>query len=208
MKIASAVSTFIDEKYIPLDKRYKLGIFVVLLLLPVLLFYFLSFRPGSKTINQLENQKTSLSQEVKKIEARVANRPKFLKELKETQSLFDQASKLLPKEKEIPNLLTNISDLGRGAGLDFLSFKPNPTVDKDFYTEIPVSITVNGPYHNVGLFFDQVSKLNRIVSITSVTMSNPQKDGPDMLLNSSCELKTYRFTDKKISKPKAKKGKK
>ncbi len=145
-----------------------------------------------------------MSEEVKKIEARVANRPKFLKELKETETQFEKASKLLPKEKEIPNLLTNISDLGRGVGLDFHSFRPNPTVAKDFYTEIPVSITVNGPYHSVGLFFDQISKLNRIVSITSVKMTSPKKEGPDMILNSNCELKTYRFTNKAVSKPKPK----
>jgi len=206
MKKTTAISTFIDNKYIPLEKRYKLGIFILLLLVPVLIFYFVFFQPGNKTIEQLKNQKTSLSLEVKKIEARVANRAKFLQELRETEAKFAQASKLLPKEKEIPSLLTNISALGRGVGLDFLTFKPKPTVARDFYMEIPVSISLNGPYHNVGLFFHQVSKLNRIVTIASVKMANPKKDGPDILLNSECQLMTYRFTDKPLPKPK--KGKK
>jgi len=42
-------------------------------------------------------------------------------------------------------------------------------VKKDFYAEIPVSIKVAGNYHNVGLFFDKVSRLSRIVNIKDIT---------------------------------------
>lgn len=203
----TAISTFIDGKYIPLENKYKLGAFVLLLVLPTLVFYLAIFQPGNKTIAKLKQQKTSLQAQVAKIESRAANRDKFLKELENTEQLFAKTSALLPKEKEIPNLLTSISALGRGVGLDFLSFKPNPSVPKDFYMEIPVSISLNGPYHNVGLFFDQVSKLNRIVSVTSIAMTNPTKEGTEMMLNSNCQLMTYRFTNTQLSKPKSGKKK-
>ena len=118
-----------------------------------------------------------------------------------TKTLFDETAALLPKEKEIPSLLTNISALGRGSGLDFLTFKPGADVPKDFYSEIPVDIKVRGPYHNMGIFLDQVSKLDRIVTVSNITMGGPKKEGAEMLLNSSCRLVTYRFTNKKVSKP-------
>jgi len=108
---------------------------------------------------------------------------------------------LLPKEKEIPKLLKDISALGRNAGLDFLTFKPLADIPKDFYAEIPVTINVRGPYHNMGYFFDQVSKLERIVSVTNVKMSSPKKEGGEMLLNSDCQLVTYRFTNVELPKP-------
>jgi type IV pilus assembly protein PilO len=106
----------------------------------------------------------------------------------------------LPKEKEIPKLLTDISSLGRNAGLDFNSFRPQRDIPKDFYDEIPINIDVNGPYHNVGYFFDQISKLDRIVSVSNVRMTSPRRVGNDMLLNSNCRLLTYRFTGIKHSK--------
>ena len=93
-----------------------------------------------------------------------------------------RTSILLPKESEIPKLLTDISALGRNAGLDFLTFKPLADIPKDFYAEIPVTINVRGPYHNMGYFFDQVSKLARIVSVSNVKMSSPKKEGGEMLL--------------------------
>jgi type IV pilus assembly protein PilO len=53
----------------------------------------------------------------------------------------------------------------------------------------------------MGFFFDQVSKLERIVSVSNVKMSAPKKEGGEMLLNSDCILVTYRFTNVELPKP-------
>ena len=138
---------------------------------------------------------------LQEVKLKAANLAKFQKELDEAENQFLATAVLLPKEKEIPKLLKDISALGRNAGLDFLTFKPLADIPKDFYAEIPVTINVRGPYHNMGYFFDQVSKLERIVSVTNVKMSSPKKEGGEMLLNSDCQLVTYRFTNVELPKP-------
>ena len=205
MKKTNAFATFIDEKYIPLAKKLKIAIAVVLFLLPVVLFYFFWFQPHNDKTATLETQKETLATELRKAKAKAANREKLQAELDATETRFEETATLLPKEKEIPSLLTNISALGRGSGLDFLTFKPGADVPKDFYSEIPVDIKVRGPYHNMGIFLDQVSKLDRIVTVSNINMGGPKKEGSEMLLNSNCRLVTYRFTNKKVSKPKNKK---
>jgi type IV pilus assembly protein PilO len=207
MKKTNAFATFIDEKYIPLDQKLKIAITVVLFLLPVVLFYFLWFQPQNEKNTNLTQQKITISKELQRAKAKAANRAKLQAELDATETLFDETATLLPKEKEIPSLLTNISALGRGSGLDFLSFKPSADIPKDFYSEIPVDIKVRGPYHNMGIFLDQVSKLDRIVTVANINMGGPKKEGAEMLLDSSCRLVTYRFTNKKVSKPADKKKK-
>lgn len=196
-----AFTTFIDDKYIPLAPRVKLGIAVIIALLPLIIFYFAFYQPSSTKIDSLENQKATLTQEVKDVEAKAANLAKFTKELEESTAKFEESSALLPKDKEIPKLLKDISALGRNAGLDFLTFKPMADVPKDFYAEIPITINVKGPYHNMGYFFDQVSKLERIVSVSNIKMSSPKREGGEMLLNSDCILVTYRFTNVELPKP-------
>lgn len=200
-KSNAALTTFIDDKYIPLSPKVKLGIAAVIALLPLVIFYFAFYQPNSTKIDNLEAKKTTLDQEVKEVEAKAANLAKFEKELDEAMAIFQESSALLPKEKEIPKLLKDISALGRNAGLEFLTFKPLADVPKDFYAEIPVTINVRGPYHNMGFFFDQVSKLERIVSVSNVKMSSPKKEGGEMLLNSDCILVTYRFTNVELPKP-------
>ena len=196
-----ALTTFIDDKYIPLAPKLKLGIAVVIALFPLVVFYFAFFQPNSTKIDNLEAKRTTLDKEVKDVEAKAANLVKFEKELEEATAIFQESSALLPKEKEIPKLLKDISALGRNAGLEFLTFKPLADVPKDFYSEIPVTINVRGPYHNMGFFFDQVSKLERIVSVSNIKMSSPKKEGGEMLLNSDCTLVTYRFTNVELPKP-------
>ncbi|HID70858.1 MAG TPA: pilus assembly protein PilO [Desulfobacterales bacterium] len=207
MKKTNAFATFIDEKYIPLAKKLKIAIAVVLFLLPVVLFYFFWFQPQNEKTAKLVTQKETLTTELRKAKAKAANREKLQAELDATETRFEETATLLPKEKEIPSLLTNISALGRGSGLDFLTFKPGADIPKDFYSEIPVDIKVRGPYHNMGIFLDQVSKLNRIVTVSNINMGGPKKEGSEMLLNSTCRLVTYRFTNKKVSKPNNKKKK-
>lgn len=197
----AAFATFIDEKYIPLAPRIKLAITVGIILLPLVIFYFSYYQQKAQKIQNLSQQKVSLTQQVQEVKLKAANLAKFQKELDEAENRFLATAVLLPKDKEIPKLLKDISALGRNAGLDFLTFKPLADIPKDFYAEIPVTINVRGPYHNMGYFFDQVSKLERIVSVTNVKMSSPNKEGGEMLLNSDCQLVTYRFTNVELPKP-------
>ena len=199
MKQNNAFATFLDNKYIPLEKKIKVAIAVILFLVPLALFYFLWFQPYQEESAKLEYQRTTLKKDVQKAKTKAANRGKLQAELNATEEQFAQASLLLPKEKEIPALLTNISALGRGAGLDFLTFKPQSDVPRDFYSEIPVEIMVRGPYHSMGIFLAQVAKLDRIVSVSNINMGGPKKEAGEMLLNSSCRLVTYRFTNKKLA---------
>ncbi len=198
--------TFLDEKYIPLDKKVKIGIILAAVVVPVALFYFLVYKPGEDKIISLNKQIVSARTDLNKARKAARELPKYKAEIEKTRKEFEIAAVVLPKTKEIPDLLRNISDLGKGAGLDFLSFKPGAEALKDFYAEIPVDIAIRGPYHNLGFFLDQVSKLDRIVVVNNIKMASPRQEGGEMLLNSTCRLVTYRFTNAPLQKPK--KGKK
>jgi len=195
----SKFAIFLDKKYLPLDKKIKIGITVILVILPVVAFYFLYYQGSTVKISTLQKNKDTLIREIQNLREKERNKPILLQEVAKVEEEFRQAALMLPKEKEIPQLLKDISALGRNAGLDFLTFVPKPEIPKDYFNEIPVQINIRGPYHSVGFFFDQVSKLDRIVSVASVKMSAPKKEQGEMLLNSNCQLVTYRFTNKKIS---------
>jgi len=199
-KSNTAFASIIDEKYVPLATKVKLAIAVAIALLPIIIFYFAYYRPHDQKINNLVTQRTSLEKDLREVKQKASNLARFQKELAEAEEVYTQISILLPKEKEIPQLLKDISALGRNAGLDFLTFKPQPDNPKDFYAELPVTINVRGPYHNMGFFFDQVSKLKRIVTVANVKMSSPKKESGEMMLSSDCRLVTYRFTNVELPK--------
>lgn len=204
--VNNKLDTFIDQKYTPLDFKVKIGIGLLLLLLPMALWYFLLFNPNSKKITKLDKQIVTAQNDVKKASKAARDLPKYKAQLEETQKEFEETAVILPKTQEIPELLRAISDRGKNAGLDFLSFKPGGETPKDFYAEIPIDIAIKGPYHNMGFFLDQVSKLERLVTVNNIKMGSPKMESGEMLLNSTCRLVTYRFTNTKL--PSQEKGKK
>lgn len=158
--------------------------------------------PGYQKIDELTAQKQQLSQTLMLTKRKAKDLKKYREKMKKAEYDFYVAMKQLPDKKEIPSLLAGISNSGKDAGLNFLLFQPSPEVNKQFYAEIPVRITVKGSYHNVGIFFDKVSKLNRIVNIKDITISS----GADSTkLNTNCTAVTYRFIETQLKPSQANK---
>jgi len=208
-KIKESFNSFLEKKVVPLDKRIIITIFALVIILPTVAFYFLHFTAKTKEIKGLENRAAKLRKEIAGAKARAAKLDEHLAEMEETKRLFAEASVLLPQKKEIPSLLTNISALGTNSGLNMATFSPGGERRKEFYAEIPVTLRVNGPYHNIGTFLYEVSKLDRIVSAVNVNLGGGQRQRGELVLASNISLITYRFLEEsEIEAQKPQKGKK
>jgi len=208
-KIKEAFDSFLEKKVVPLDKRIVIAIFVLIIVAPVVAFYFLHFTAKTEEIKGLENREAKLHKEIAEAKAAAAKLAEHLAEMEEVKRLFAEASVLLPQKKEIPSLLTNISALGTNSGLNMARFSPGGERKKEFYAEIPVSLSIQGPYHNIGTFLYEVSKLDRIVSATNISLGSPKLERGEMVLASNVSLLTYRFLEQsEIQASKAQKGKK
>ena len=193
------------EKIGKLPKLYKILLCLGLFALLVGPFVYFSFLPKMSNINALKKESSTLETRLVRAKA-TANRLKYFQDkLKDAEMEFKIVMKKLPEKKEIPALLSSVSQSGRNAGLDFLLFQPEPEQNKDFYAEIPVSIKVTGNYHNVALFFDKVARLSRIVNIDDIKMVSTKGN---MNLITSCRAFTYRFVESKPTKSSSSKKKK
>lgn len=193
--IKTSFNSFVDSKFVNIKMQTKLLAAVAILTLPIVVFMFVFVSPKKKEVQGLSKTKTSLEQEIGKAKAVAARLDEHKDEMASTEKDFENASLLLPQKKEIPSLLTNISGQGTSSGLDILSFKPQTERMQDFYAEIPVSISVKGPYHNVGVFLDKVSKLERIVTAENISMGTPTQEAGEMYLSTKLSLVTYRFIE-------------
>lgn len=208
-KIKEAYDSFLEGKISKLNKKQKVGILLASIIVPSILFGMFVIKPKIDDIKKLKKDITYLEGEIKKVEARANELDKYKQEKENVALQLKAASLLLPQQKEIPRLLTNISDLGSNSGLEFINFQPGSESPTEFYAVIPVNITVKGSYHKIGTFLDRVSKLNRIVSVTDISLGSPQKSGNLMQLNSQLKLVTYRFLEEAVEKKQqtpAKKG--
>ena len=193
------------DKIAKLSKLYKILLCLGLFVLLVGPFVYFSFLPKISNINVLKKEHTTLEARLATAKAKANRLGYYQDKLKEAELEFKIVMKKLPEKKEIPALLSSVSQSGRDAGLEFLLFQPEPEQNKDFYAEIPVSIKVTGNYHNVALFFDKVARLSRIVNIDDIKMASTTGN---MNLITSCKAVTYRFVETKPEKASSSKKKK
>lgn len=171
---------------------------LVLILGAILGVYWQFFyRPVIAEIQAVEPELNNLKAELSAKRDIVKEKPKYEAELEQTRAELHLALKQLPNKSEIPSLLENISALGMSAGLQFKLFKPKPEVKKNFYAEIPVDIRIEGRYRDIVKFFDEVSKMPRIVNISDITMQTSQGKNTRAMqvLNTSCNAVTYKFVE-------------
>ena len=199
--------TLLFEKVEKIKLPFRILIFVGTIVLLAGAFTWFVYLDKTEKIKKVETQNQTLSKKLADVKKKASDLPKFEENYETAKAQLTEALKILPDSKEIPSLLTNITKLGEDSGLQFLIFNPQDDRGKGFYIEIPVSIRIEGAYHDVVGFFDKVGHMDRIVNILNVSMK--PKEALSTQLITSCEAVTFQFkpeTDKESKR--SKKGKK
>lgn len=194
------------EKIIKLPNKQKIALMLLIFIGIGAVFFFLLYQPKMKELKSEQDKLTELTAQIQENKKIADNLPKYKKDFEQLKADLDSALTELPNQKEIPSLLTSITSKGKEAGLDFLIFKPKPEEPKDFYSAVPVDISVFGSYFNVANFFVAVGRLPRIVNISNVNVADIKNVGGRMVMKVNCLATTFRFLDKKETKDE-KKGK-
>lgn len=193
----SPITVFV-EKVGQLSRAQRVLICVAAFAVVAVAFVFLSFKPNWTKISTLKKDLKTKQEEVETAK-RKANTLGKLEELKaRAENELKLVAKLLPKEKELPQLLEGISQAGADAGLEGLLFEPGveTIVEEQSYAEMPVKVIVAGGYHGIASFFDKVSKLPRIINIRNITIEPSAEDqGGWRRLEAKCQAVTYRFLE-------------
>jgi type IV pilus assembly protein PilO len=175
-------------------------------------FMYFIYWPGNAAIAEKVQRRDDLRRERDRKAGLVANLDRSRDEVAKLNGDLRSAIAQLPDTKEIPDLLSTVSSLGRESGLDIIQFKQRPEQFEDFYAAVPVDILVRGTFNQVTTFFDKVSRMARIVNVTNVgmkTVAQPQSEG--VILDTSCAAVTFRFLDEaerqRVAKQKEKGGK-
>ena len=172
-------------------------------------YWGLIYNTASSNLASAKKQSTELNSQRVAVEQRVQYREKFNEELDALTNDLKQALKELPNDREIPGLLKGITALGRKVGVEMRKFQPLPEVKQEYVAEVPVELELEGSFHEVAMFFDRLSKMNRIVYVQNIEISNPVERGGKVYLTVAGESVTFRFlTEAELGAQKKQEGKK
>ena len=108
--------------------------------------------------NELESYRPKL----KDIERQLAN----LKQQLEIER------RIVPDEKQVDAFIETMDGEAQKAGVELRRYSAKPVASKEYYSEIPFDMELDGPYYSMLNFFDRVGKLERIVNISGLLVSN------------------------------------
>ena len=154
--------------------------------------YIYDIAPLREELARVTATEQTLRQDFKTKAAKAANLEAYRKQMIEMEETFGALLSQLPTDTEVPGLLEDITEVGVSNGLEISSIKLQPEVAKEFYVELPISIQVKGPYHDLVAFVSGIAGLPRIVTLHDFSIAT-SPGGID--LNMSITAKTYRYRD-------------
>jgi len=196
------------DAFYKLPTSKKVVILVVLICVVIGLYAYGFFIPQRNELNTLKSELNNLVRELNESKAIAKDLEKFKKQVEQLNIELTNALTQLPNEKEIPEILRNISALGRESKLKFTLFRPKPEEPQQFYARVPIELVFLGNYHNTGIFFDKVSKVPRIINVVNFNMvrakdQDKSKGDSEIWVRTSCLVNTYRFIEKRTEETKS-----
>lgn len=157
--------------------------------------YFLYLTPKLEERERLAATEQQLRSEYADKAMQSANLEELRQQRAEMEESFGALLRQLPSDTEVPGLLEDITLTGLDNGLKFSAIDLQPERTAEFYVELPIAITVEGGYHNMGAFVSGVANLSRIVTLHDFSMAPLEGDGAGQALNMQIQAKTYRYLD-------------
>ncbi len=186
------------ENILELPLPHRLGVLAGTLVFVVGIFYVAFYRTTATELGTLREQiegPRGLRAQISEQRGIAKHLDQFRAEVQVLDVELKRVLAQLPDKKEIPTLLSKISDKAHDAGLEVRLFKPQAEAKKDFYSSVPVEIEVGGTFHEVATFFDEVGRLDRIVNLDNIAVTEPVVSEDDVTVKTSVIATAFRFLE-------------
>jgi len=146
----------------------------VAVLLSVALFftYFRTQREANKTAQAALDSKLQENAQLEPYRSKLTDMDRQVANLKQQLEI---ERRIVPDEKEVDGFIKMLDAEAIKAGVELRRYTARPTNSKEYYTEVPFEVELDGPYDSMLHFFDQVSKLERIVNVSDLLVANTKK---------------------------------
>jgi type IV pilus assembly protein PilO len=148
----------------------QIGAFVVVCLGAVFGFWKFYVSEVQADIALRQSRLAALRTDVDKGIATARQLPQFEDQVTKLEQRLESLRQVLPEEKDVADILRRIQSLATKSNLTIQRFQPGKVVQQKLYAEIPYKLQAEGTYHNLGYFFDQVSKFPRIINIGDIAL--------------------------------------
>jgi type IV pilus assembly protein PilO len=189
-----------DFRFENLPRSTQIIIFIVLIGCLAVLFYWYFMKDLIAEREVLKNDIARLEISVSQMTAVESQLNRFKQELAQLEERLAVLRSILPAQKETPTVLRSVQHMAASSNLKILKFTPQPVVTREFYSDWPINIEVEGNYNGVGSFFEKVSRATRIIDVGTISMKSIEGSmDPQRTLTASCTATTFVFKEESLA---------
>lgn len=159
------------------------------------------FKDIRTQIERLETNIDELEREIEKGRAAKADLPRLEEDIRNYEIELERLRKILPTKRETDNLIKRAKQLTERGRFRLTRFTPGNFEDRDFFIEWPIKVGLDGTYHELGLFFDRLSRFSRIINVTELTINPIRKAQGGFTIHAEFVQRTYIYKEETPEAP-------
>ena len=132
-------------------------------------FVVLGMMETNKTTAATLAAKEKENTELRQFESRLSDLDRQITLLK---NQMEAQKQVVPDEKNADTFIIMLQEQAANSGINIRKLESKPVANREYYTEVPFGITLDGPYYGVMTFFDKLSGQTRIVNVSDLTMKS------------------------------------
>ncbi len=190
-----------DQSFAKLPPAGKAGLLAMLVALICAVYYFALHMSVSDDIDSARSRYGQLQNQRRDAQARNAEYVRLREELSSREGLDRGNLRALPEAAETAAFLQDLNRLAELSGLRIRLVEPRPEEPEQHYVRLPVNLQLAGRYHQLARFFYNVSRLDRLISMENIHLSDPEVSGEEVVLAVDVLATTYRRPSEEAAAP-------
>lgn len=186
-----ALPAFFDP-IVNLDRKYKLIVGFVGVVVIIAVPWWFAIAPAQERVAKLDDKLKQLQTDITQQRAILAQLDALKRQLAELEQRLSGLTQKLPSERDMPPLYRTLSDAAFQTGLGVTLFQPREPRVRDYYAEIPITMSAEGGYHDLALFFDRLASLPRVVTVGDWKLTGLGRAKAPMRADMTLETYQYR----------------
>ena len=154
------------------------------------------FKEIRQDITNRTGQLEELREKVRQGRAVAKDREAFRQKVEQLETEWSRLLRILPTAKQTDELIKKIKALTERGSFRFVRLQPGAFAKRDFYSEWPINVNLEGTYHELALFFDRLARFSRIINVDSAQISTLHSArGTPYTITTNFTMKTFVYGD-------------
>ncbi len=169
----------------------QVGIFAVLAIALFVVFRLYYVGPQRETQAQKQVQLQQKQSDLEQARQDAVELAEFQAEVEDLNGRLEALSAVLPEQQEVSELLRRLQTFAVQSNLTIRAFRPQTAVAREMHSEWPIQLQIDGTFHNLGMFFDRISKAPRIINISDVVIRAKEPPEFNSTITAECTATTF-----------------